>query len=401
MRKKMVFIIASSLAFALGANAQGSNIGMGGGDGDVESLAERVAKLEKKNDAFNLYFNYAASFRAEHNGLTDDRTSRFGNKQLRIEIKGNLTDRLYYRFRHRLNRAIDAKSDNFAKATDIMMVGYRLTDKWNVQGGKMCLIWGGFEFDENPIRIYQYSDFVDNMDSFMAGAIVSYKPTPSHEIAVEVSNANNGKLVDDYGEGAKSYEGNGNYRVLEQANHPLTCVVSWNGSLFDNKLQTRWSWGIQTLAKKKYSRMLILGQQLNLPNLQWYLDYMGAYEGLDRLRIATSELGATKLKDNSYFSDVIYHSFITKANWQFAPQWNLMLKAMYETVSVSKVEELKNYRKSYGYMASVEYYPVKHQDFRVSLAYVGRKFDYSSKCGLRSFNTDRIELGFMYRIKMY
>ena len=401
MRKKMVFIIASSLAFSLGANAQGSNIGMGGGDGDVESLAERVAKLEKKNDAFNLYFNYAASFQAEHNGLTDDRTSRFGNKQLRIEIKGNLTDRLYYRFRHRLNRATDAKSDNFAKATDIMMVGYRLTDKWNVQGGKMCLIWGGFEFDENPIRIYQYSDFVDNMDSFMAGAIVSYKPTPSHEIAVEVSNANNGKLVDDYGEGAKSYEGNGNYRVLEQANHPLTCVVSWNGSLFDNKLQTRWSWGIQTLAKKKYSRMLILGQQLNLPNLQWYLDYMGAYEGLDRLRIATSELGATKLKDNSYFSDVIYHSFITKANWQFAPQWNLMLKAMYETVSVSKVEELKNYRKSYGYMASVEYYPVKHQDFRVSLAYVGRNFDYSSKCGLRGFNTDRIELGFMYRIKMY
>ncbi len=400
MRKKMMFII-TSLAFSLGANAQGSNIGMGGSDGDVVSLAERVAKLEKKSDAFNLYFNYAASFQAEHNGLTNDRTSRFGNKQLRIEIKGNLTDRLYYRFRHRLNKSTAAKSDNFAKATDIMMVGYRLTDKLNVQGGKMCLIWGGFEFDENPIRIYQYSDFVDNMDSFMAGAIVSYKPTPSHEIAVQVSNANNGNLVDDYGEGAKSYEGNGKYRVLEQANHPLTYAVSWNGSLFDNKLQTRWSWGIQTLAKKKYSRMLVLGQQLNLPNLQWYLDYMGAYEGLDRLRIATSELGATKLKDNAYFSDVIHHSFITKANWQFAPKCNLMLKAMYETVSVSKVEELKNYRKSYGYMASVEYYPVEHQDFRVSLAYIGCKFDYSSKCGLRSFNTDRIELGFMYRLKMY
>ena len=52
-------------------------------------------------------------------------------------------------------------------------------------------------------------------------------------------------------------------------------------------------------------------------------------------------------------------------------------------------------------MGSLEYYPAKQQDFRVFLAYVGRKFDYSDKCGLKDYNTDRIELGFMYRIKAY
>lgn len=87
----------AALAMTMGANAQGNNIGMGGGDGDIQSIHERITKLEKKNDMFNLYFNYAASFQAEHNSLSDEWGTKFANKQLRIEIKGNLTDKLYYR----------------------------------------------------------------------------------------------------------------------------------------------------------------------------------------------------------------------------------------------------------------------------------------------------------------
>ena len=96
-----------------------------------------------------------------------------------------------------------------------------------------------------------------------------------------------------------------------------------------------------------------------------------------------------------------YNSFITKANWQFAPKWNLMLKGTYETASVSKIEMLKDYRKSLGYIGSIEYYPDKTQDLRLFLAYVGKHIDYSDKCGLKDYNTNRIELGFMYRIKCY
>lgn len=423
-----MILAAAALALSLGASAQGNNIGMGGGDGDIQSIAERITKLEKKNDAFNLYFNYAASYQMEHNSLTDDWTSKFANKQLRIEIKGNLTDKLYYRLRHRLNKATDAKGeDNFAKATDIMMVGYNLSDKLSIQGGKMCQIWGGFEFDENPMYIYQYSDMVDNMDNFMAGVVVSYKPIPSQEIAVEISDANNGKFNDEYGDNPLVVNRLGEAETVEKANHPLTYIVNWNGSFFGGKLNTRWAWGLQTQAKHKYSRMLTLGQQLNLPKFQWYFDYMGAFDDIDRLKIATSELGdvisdmrpvgsrATEdvvdgndfvcgtpsTYENAYCGKVHYNSFITKANWQFAPSWNLMLKGMYETASVSKIEQLKNYRKSFGYMGSVEYYPAKQQDFRVFLAYVGRKYNYNDKCGLKDYNTDRIELGFMYRIKAY
>lgn len=402
---KKIIMMFAALAMTMGANAQGNNIGMGGGDGDIQSIHERITKLEKKNDMFNLYFNYAASFQAEHNSLSDEWGTKFANKQLRIEIKGNLTDKLYYRLRHRLNKATDAKGeDNFAKATDIMMVGYNFNDKLSISGGKMCQIWGGFEFDENPMYIYQYSDMVDYMDNFMAGVTVSYKPIPTQEIAVEISNSYNGKFADEYGDEAVVVN-NDEAHALQKSKNPLTYIINWNGSFFDGKLNTRWAWGLQTQAKGKYSRMLTLGQQLNLPKFQWYFDYMGAFDDLDRLKIATNELrDALDVGDapgNVYLGKVHYNSFITKANWQFAPSWNLMLKGMYETASVTKMERFKNYRKSFGYMGSIEYYPAKQQDFRLFLAYVGRKYDYSTKCGLKDYNTDRIELGFMYRIKAY
>lgn len=404
---KKIIMMFAALAMTMGANAQGNNIGMGGGDGDIQSIHERITKLEKKNDMFNLYFNYAASFQAEHNSLSDEWGTKFANKQLRIEIKGNLTDKLYYRLRHRLNKATDAKGeDNFAKATDIMMVGYNFNDKLSISGGKMCQIWGGFEFDENPMYIYQYSDMVDYMDNFMAGVTVSYKPIPTQEIAVEISNSYNGKFADEYGDEAVVVN-NDEAKALQKSKNPLTYIINWNGSFFDGKLNTRWAWGLQTQAKGKYSRMLTLGQQLNLPKFQWYFDYMGAFDDLDRLKIATNELrdalvgGDGDAPGNIYLGKVHYNSFITKANWQFAPSWNLMLKGMYETASVTKMELFKNYRKSFGYMGSIEYYPAKQQDFRLFLAYVGRKYDYSTKCGLKDYNTDRIELGFMYRIKAY
>lgn len=130
---------------------------------------------------------------------------------------------------------------------------------------------------------------------------------------------------------------------------------------------------------------------------------MGEFDGLDRLGIATGDVSpsVTGFSGRVWLSDVHYNSFVTKLNWQFAPQWNLMLKGASEQVSVKKTERLKNFRKSYSYIGSVEYYPVKSQDLRFFLAYIGRKVTYKEGVGLDRYNTNRIELGFMYRIKAY
>ena len=40
---------------------------------------------------------------------------------------------------------------------------------------------------------------------------------------------------------------------------------------------------------------------------------------------------------------------------------------------------------------------IKSQNFRLFLAYTGRKYDYSKASGLTDYNTDRIEIGMLYR----
>ena len=391
------------LALSVSMNAQ-DNHGYGGDDGHFKSLAEEVTKLKKSNDMFNVYLNTAASAQVETDNEHEWSTG-FKNKHLRLELKGNLTDKLYYRFCYRMTNSNVARSeDNFARSTDVVMIGYRFSDKFSVEAGKIFQPFGGYEVDENPIYIYEYSDLTGGLECYLGGVVVNYKPVPTQEIVVGVTNAHNDKFADVYGDNSLAIEGDGTQnRILEKTRSPLGYSLGWNGSFLNNRLLTRWSWGIEGEARHKYSRMLILGQKLNLDRLQWYFDYMYQNDGLDRFGLASREVRDffPAVGGEVWMSDVHYTSFITKLNWQFAPQWNLMLKGMYETASVTKVDRFKDFRKSYGYVGSVEYYPVKSQDFRVFLAYVGRKVTYKDGVGLDKYNTNRIELGFKYRIKAY
>ena len=391
------------LALSVSMNAQ-DNHGYGGDDGHFKSLAEEVTKLKKSSDMFNVYLNTAASAQVETDHDHEWSTG-FKNKHLRLEIKGNLTDKLYYRFCYRMTNSNVARSeDNFARSTDVVMIGYRFSDKLSVEAGKIFQPLGGYEVDENPIYIYEYSDLTGGLECYLGGVVVNYKPVPTQEIVVGVTNAHNDKFADVYGDNSLAIEGDGTQnRILEKTRIPLGYSLGWNGSFLNNRLLTRWSWGIEGEARHKYSRMLILGQKLNLDRLQWYFDYMYQNDGLDRFGLASREVRDffPAVGGEVWMSDVHYTSFITKLNWQFAPQWNLMLKGMYETASVTKVDRFKDFRKSYGYVGSVEYYPVKSQDFRVFLAYVGRKVTYKDGVGLDKYNTNRIELGFKYRIKAY
>lgn len=391
MKRVIISLLASICA--LTAWAQGGNTGTGGSDGDYASLSERVLNLEKKGDQFNFFFNYGSSFQVSDAG--GDWGAAFRAKQLRLEVKGSFGDHLSYRLRHRMNKSQAAMSEeNFAKATDIMMVSWKFNDKFTLMGGKMCQFWGGYEFDENPMYIYQYSDMVDYMDNFLAGVALAWYPLKGQEFVFNVTNSYSGKFASEYGAAARTMDG----LYLKGAAFPLAYIVNWNGSLFGGLLTTRWSLGSYTQAQSNdgsklfHDRMVFLGQSLNLPKLQWYFDYMGAFESLDRLRIVTGDLGG------GYATDVRYNSFVTKLNWHFTPGFNLMLKGMYETAGLASMDAYK--RVSLGYVGALEYYPLKDQDFRVFVAYVGRDCKYEG-VRLDNYHVNRLELGFMYRIKAY
>lgn len=402
MTKKPLLLTLMLTMLALNAMAQGHNTRMGGEETDeYESLAERIFNLEKKTDAFNYHINFASSLVTEEtHGKWE---TQFARRDLRIDIKGDVTPRVFYRLRHSLTMSQEAKGlDRFAKATDIMMVGYRPSKKVEIAAGKLCQIWGGFEYDQNPMEIYRYSDLVEMMDIFMAGAMVSYHPVPSQEIAAQVTNSYNDSFVEELGFDPQVVTDDlERPEALQRSRAPLTYILNWNGNFFHDQLQTRWAWGLQTQAQHKYSRMLTLGQQLDLGKYQLYLDYYGEWDDVDRLHYATNDLKDMLATGSTHVGKVHSHSLVAKMNWQFAPRWNLMLKGTYETTSVARIKDLHNYRKSIGYLGSVEYWPVPKHDFRVFLAYLGHTYDFNKACGLDDYSTNRVELGFMYRIKCY
>ena len=391
-KKTLTFILIVTQSLMM--YSQGNNTGYGGDEQNKSvSLTERVLKMEKKHDAFNVYLNFSGAGGVEIG--EGDRKTGFTCKQLRLEIKGNLTDHLYYRLRHRLNKAnYAAGEDNFAKATDYMMVGYRFNDQWALQVGKMCQCWGGYEFDANPMFIYQYSDMVDNLDSPKAGLVVMYKPILSHEFAVEVTNSRNDNLE-------TSFPGIVN-QGIKDTRAPLAYVLNWNGCFAHNMIQTRWSGGLRKLAKGTYSRQMILGQRFNIRKFQCYFDYSYESDDIDRMGIITREAKHLLPTHHSHFEKVDYHSLVAKADWQFDKKWNAFIQGMYETASVRKgISEFKNYRKHYSYFAGVEYYPDKSQDLRISLSYIGQTYSYIKRSDLNGHNESRIELCVMYRIKCF
>jgi hypothetical protein len=286
--------------------------------------------------------------------------------------------------------------DNLGKATDYMYVGYKATDKITLITGKQRQAWGGFEFDLNAINVHEYSDFIGAMDNSMMGGAIIYTPVKNQEFQFQITNNRNSYLEDIYGD--LTAQG------IEQSKSPLAYIVNWNGSFLNKRFETRWAYGIQTEAKNNYSTMITLGTKYNLEQFQLTFDFMNADEKLDRLGIATKD-GAEwlELNNQKIFRDVTYNTLILKAEFQPKPEWNIFAKGMYETTSVKDVENYNDdFRKAYGYMGGVEYLPFKDQDLRLFLAYIGRKYVYTKAIpSLQDYNTDRVSLGVMYRIKAF
>ena len=344
---------------------------------------EGINPIDKR---FNMYFNFQSSLDAEK-AEGADMTAKFKARQLRLEVRGNITDRIFYRFRHRLNKSnAGVDLDNLAKATDMLYAGFHIDDKWALTVGKMCQAWGGYEFDLNPMNIYEYSDFIENMDNFMLGGMITYAPNANHEFNLQVTDVRNDNIKNIYGKST----------VLKQSNVPLTYILNWNGSLFDGVLQTRWGVGLQSEAEGYNNTMVMLGTRVALPKFQAFLDYMRADEQLDRLCYTPQ----SKIKDAQghdvikELKDTKYNTFVLKAEYQPIPSLNLFVQGIYET---AESDLAGNKMTGLGYYGGVEYLPFPSQDLRFFLAYVGRSRDKNSI----TENTNRVSLGMMYRIKAF
>lgn len=364
-----------------------------------KTLFEELTDVKKKSDKFNLYLNMQGGFDANFRDGFEEGT--FKMRQLRIEMKGNINNWLSYRYRQRLNRSNDGGGmiDNVPTSIDYAGIGIKLNNRFNLFAGKQCTAYGGIEFDLNPIDIYEYSDMIENMSNFMTGLNIGYNLTSTQQLNLQILNSRNGSFDSTYG---ITENEEGKLPDLKSGKLPLVYTLNWNGT-FNDIFKTRWSASILNEAKSKNMYYYALGNELNLDKFNMFLDFMYAQEGIDRNGTITGIVG--RPGGHNVF-DTGYLSVVTKLNYRFLPKWNVFVKGMYETASVTKSTEdiaKGNYRTSWGYLAGVEYYPME-TNLHFFLTYVGRSYNFTSRAkilGQENYSTNRISVGFIWQMPVF
>lgn len=393
MKKIYVMLLGALMAAPAFAQQETTNY-------DEKSLFETVSKIEKKSDKFNLYLNMHAGFNANWKDA-DFQQGAFNIKQLRIEAKGNINDWISYRYRQRLNRDNNGSGflDNMPKSIDIASVSFKVAPKLTITGGKMCTMYGGFEFDLNPIEVYEYSDQIEYMDNFLTGVNFVYDFTPAQQLAFQVVDGRNNSFRNTYGNVAPG---------IEDTKLPLLYTLNWNGAFADGLFKTRWSASIMEQAKEKQMYYFAFGQELNLNPVNTFFDVMYSRQGLDRKGIMTEIINEASVRDDKDYTAMgaQYLSLVWKMNVRVAPKWNLFVKGMYETQGLygsnAGVEKGK-YRTSWGYQGGIEFYPMK-QNLHFFLAFLGRSYDYTEKAkefGWKNYNTAQLSTGFIYQLPVF
>jgi hypothetical protein len=336
---------------------------------------------------------------------------KFNMRQLRIESKGNVNEWLSYRWRQRLNRPNNGSGmiDNLPTSIDIAGIGVKLSDKWSIFAGKQCAAYGGFEFDANPIEIYEYSDMIEYMSNFMTGVNIGYDFMPGQQINFQVLNSLNGDFYSMYGTFSPEMGCFGEYIAATPSKLPLVYTLNWNGN-FSDIYKTRWSASLMSQADQTYSTRKNLyyfafGNELTLGKFNMYLDIMYSSDAIDRSGVITEIVGGA-CGHNVFEAE--YLSFVTKLNYRFADKWNVFVKGMYETASVTDKTDplaypfIKNgkYRTSLGYLGGIEYYPME-SNLHFFLTYVGRHYMYEEIANKADYNTNRVSLGFIYQLPMF
>lgn len=389
---KTMIWAGAMMSLPLTMQAQGE-LGFGETDDSMQSLAERVANIEQKFRSFNVYVNFNGNFHSEGMSDVDDWASGFQAKNLRLEMKGQIGDHFYYRVRQRLNKSNAALADGLSKATDIAMVGYRFNPQWLVAVGKMGQYFGGFEFDQNAIYVYQASDINDNADGSKLGVAVTYNPVPTQTFVAQVTNAYNTSLREEY------------FGIEQQGIHasqsPLTFVGHWGGVFADGVYRTKTSLVHRSLAKDNASDVLVIGQSINGSWGRVFLDYAYEHDDFDYMRFASNELPLPSGTTSHWLTDMSYHGIVARTDVKVGKHLILWAEGMYQTASCNSVEAYKDYRKHYNYMAGLEFVPNPDYKVRYTLNYQGQYYDYSDQCGLKDRSVNRIEVGILCRIKCF
>ncbi len=354
---------------------------------------EKQGLLKNMSMLANMRFGLRNEFSGAPDDGLDYTKTRFTMEQFRFEIRGKVHDKVYFRFRNRYTKTPTVQSiDNVFGSVDLAYIRVDANPKLSISVGKMCADWGGYEFDYNPIDIYEYADIVEMADNFLSGVGISYQAFEKHQFTFQALDSRTKSFEELYGE----------QPGMVESKIPLAFVVNWRGSFFGGRLNTIWSYAIHTEAENTFMNYIALGNQLKLGKFTVEYDYKLSAEDLDRTGIVSStvpdSLYAWALHDCLYSEHWIhlYYRVNRKINLAFVGMLDF---ASWKNENLDPQKTSDDIRTAFGYIPTIEYYPFKDLNLRFYANWVGRIYKYSdyakSRFGAADYNTGRFTIGFV------
>ena len=327
--------------------------------------------------------------------------TRFRNEQFRLEIRGKVHEKVYFRFRDRYTRAQTAESiDNLSRSVDLAYLRFDLSEKFSIAAGKMCADWGAWEFDWNPIDIYEYSDIVEYADNFLTGVGFTYTPSSRNQWTFQVLDSRTKSFEELYGEQPN----------FTESEAPLAFVANWRGSLLDGKVKTIWSYSLFNEAQEvdggnsANMNYIALGNEFNFEKFRFIYDFKWSDEDLDRTTIVSETV-----PDDLYpfaLANTQYIGHWINVRYQINPKVYLTFVGMLDIakwknsdIDPENTTGEEKIRDAWGFIPAVEYFPWSDLNIKFFANWVGRRYEYTDyakdRFGVADYTTGRFTVGFI------
>jgi hypothetical protein len=370
----------------------------------LDSTAQEVDSLPKKQEiipTFAKKLNIDLFFRGGgiSDSYTDDskNSTHFVIDNARLNLQGDFNEDLFYRVRFRPNLPFNATTqDGGTSALDYAFLTYRFGSdrQWDVTVGKQLAAFGAFEKEINPLYEYIFTDYLNGVynNVFLSGLTLGYKINRVHKIGVQLHNTVNTKFADLLK--TKGFVA-GDFKASKA---PIGMYLFWNADLLDGKLKLRYSYNLSQYAANNLTHSLALGNWYKSGRHTLYLDlsytYMGADYGLTTSQLLSAYDGLAK---GIMQKDAVYKRAVSRYDYQLTDRWSLSAKLGIEQAgSTQRLSE--QLRTNYIYFAAAQYAPLRGQDLRFYLAYVGNTISYDKTLHLKDEQMHRIAIGAYYTL---
>ena len=374
----VVFIFATQFSF--GQKAQESPAYKPLIPTSKASLLKDVDVIFNTRMAFDNYFTEG-----------DFTKSQFSVNEFRVEIKGKIHDKVYFRFRNRNTKTPDpATIDNISRTVDLAHVIIDVTPQSKLTLGKMIGDWAGYEILLNPIEVLSFNTIIQKSDFFLVGAAYTYSvPEIKSKFNFQLLNSRTKTFQEQYGTTAPP-------DVIETKT-PIATVGNWKGTLFGGKLETSYSYCYFIDAEKMGRNYITLGNKFKNKNFVLYYDFQYSYEDLDNKLVISNII---KPQQSYAAQEVSYIENWVRAEYKIKPNVNLLLTVMnHNSYWNGNPDSNKNDNllTSYGIIPTIEYTPFSDLNMKFYAGYIGSKYNYSSYAeatyGAVDYCTSRLSFG--------